>query len=54
MMSKTMLRILVSITMMLMLDACGMESSGKKEVLDKEEMGQEVELVHNLAGEQMC
>ena len=41
-------------TLMTVIDACGMESRGRKEVLDKEEMGQEVELVHDLAGEQMC
>ena len=38
--------------------ACGMESSGRKEVLDKEETGQEVELVElvqdKLAGAQKC
>ena len=37
-----------------LVDACGMESRGRKEVLDKEEMGQEVELLHELACEQMC
>ena len=41
-------------TLMTLVDACGMESRGRKVVLDKEEMGQEVELVHDLAGEQMC
>ena len=41
--------------------ACGMESSGRKEVLDKEEIGQEVEEVElvelvqdKLAGAQKC
>ena len=41
--------------------ACGMESSGRKEVLDKEETGQEVEEVElvelvqdKLAGAQKC
>ena len=32
----------------------GWESRGRKEVLDKEEIGQELELLHFLEGEQKC
>ena len=32
----------------------GLESRGRKEVLDKEEIEQELELLHFLEGEQKC
>ena len=32
----------------------GWESRGRKEVFDKEEIGQELELLHCLEGEQKC